>query len=127
MDYGAFRDLQRHRRLNQYVEPLTNNIGYVVPSEIIGTKYEDPFRSLLYRFEDIPWCEGTQQLSAQYVLPMAFMVRYEFEMDLKELYYLVELRTQPAGHDSYRLAAKGMLELAKARIGPLMVWCRSRA
>ena len=46
-------------------------------------------------------------------------------MDLEELYYIVELRTKPQGHISYRRVAYDMFELAKDRHQQLMQWCRA--
>jgi thymidylate synthase ThyX len=126
MDYGAFRDLQRHRRCEQYVEPLRPDYGYVVPDDIIGSdlekEYRDTMDSLLaYEDESVIF----DQDLFQYVIPLGYLHRSVFQMDLKELYYIIELRTKLQGHISYRRIAYQMYELAMARFPQLMQWCRA--
>jgi len=45
---------------------------------------------------------------AQYVVPFAFRIRYTIEMNAREAFHLLELRTQPAGHPSYRRVCQEM-------------------
>src|ERR1700745_3634704 len=49
---------------------------------------------------------------AQYVVPLAFRVRWYFRINLRELYHLCELRTTPQGHPDYRRVAQQMFRLA---------------
>ncbi|MGH8959025.1 MAG: FAD-dependent thymidylate synthase, partial [Acidimicrobiia bacterium] len=39
---------------------------------------------------------------AQYVVPFGFNIRFIMEMNARQACHLIELRTQPAGHPSYR-------------------------
>jgi thymidylate synthase ThyX len=126
MDYGAFRDLQRHRRCEQYVEPLRPDYGYVVPDDILGSdlekEYRDTMDSLLaYEDESVIF----DQDLFQYIIPLGYLHRSVFQMDLKELYYIIELRTKPQGHISYRRITYQMYELAISRFPQLMQWCRA--
>ena len=125
MDFGAFRDLQRHRRCEQLVEPLTTQYGYVVPDDILNSELESEYRlameSVLSYTDEVV---NDQDLS-QYVIPLGYLHRSFFQMTLKELYYLVELRTRPQGHMSYRRVAYEIYELAKNRYPKLMKWCRA--
>lgn len=126
MDFGAFRDLQRHRRCEQFVEPLTSNYGYVVPHDIEGTPLEPEYREAMeslesYGDEDV--VHNTDLF--QYVVPLGYLHRSVFQMDLRELYYIVELRTKPQGHISYRRIAYRMNELMSERLPELMQWCRA--
>jgi thymidylate synthase ThyX len=125
MDYGAFRDLQRHRRCEQFVEPLCIDYGFVVPDDIVGTDLESEYREamssiLAYEDESVIY----DQDLFQYMIPLGYLHRSIFQMDLKELYYIIELRTKPQGHISYRRIAYRMYELAMARFPQLMQWCR---
>jgi len=125
MDYGAFRDLQRHRRCEQFVEPLTTQYGYVIPDDIAGSELESEYVAamdsiLSYSDEVI----HNSDLS-QYIIPLGYLHRSRFQMTLKELYYIVELRTRPQGHMSYRRVAYKMHELAKLQHPQLMKWCRA--
>jgi thymidylate synthase ThyX len=126
IDYGAFRDLQRHRRCEQYSEPLTINYGYIIPDDIIGTDMEDEYKTAMdsvqsYEDENVI---HDRDLS-QYIIPLGYLHRTVFDVDLEELYYIVELRTRPQGHISYRRVAYKMFEIARDLYPKLMQWCRA--
>ncbi len=114
MDYGAYRDLQRHRRCEQFAEPLHYDYGYSVPDDILNTPLEAPYREAM----DLSKCLNsietfTNPYDQQYTVPMGYKHRSIFSMDLAELYYIVELRTAPQGHISYRRIAYEMFKCAK--------------
>jgi thymidylate synthase ThyX len=126
MDYGAYRDLQRHRRCEQYSEPLTSHYGYLVPDDIIGTDMEAEYRQTmeqvnLYEDDRVSHDEDLMQ----YVIPLGYLHRSVFEMDLQELYYITELRTQPQGHISYRRVAYEMAKTGMELYPELMQWCKA--
>ena len=126
MDYGAFRDLQRHRRCEQYVEPLTSNYGYVVPDDVAGSELEPEYREAmeaLSAYDDERVIHDADLM--QYMIPLGYLHRSRFQMDLKELYYVAELRTKPQGHISYRRIAWEMFRQARERYPELMRWCRA--
>ncbi len=54
-------------------------------------------------------------LAADYLLPLAYRTRCLFKMDWAEAAYIVEQRTQPQGHFSYRRVAWGMYEALRGR------------
>ncbi len=125
-DYGAFRDLQRHRRCEQFVEPLRPHYGYVVPEDIAGTDLETEYRAVmdsLSAYEDESVVHDEDLL--QYEVPLGYLHRSLFQMDLRELYYITELRTKPQGHISYRRTAWDMNEAVRDRLPELMKWSRA--
>lgn len=126
MDFGAYRDLQRHRRCDQYAEPLTPFLGYVVPDDIAGTDMEPEYREAM---ESVQAYDDERVVNdrdlMQYMVPLGYLHRSSFSMDLRELYYVVELRTRPQGHISYRRIAYAMYECAKLKYPELMRWCRA--
>lgn len=126
MDFGAYRDLQRHRRCDQYAEPLTPYLGYEVPDDILGTELEVEYREAmeLIGFYDDDRVVNDRDL-LQYMVPLGYRHRSTFSMDLKELYYVVELRTKPQGHISYRRKAYDMYLGAKRVFPELMPWCEA--
>lgn len=128
MDYGAYRDLQRHRRCEQYPELLTPNYGYLVPDDVAGTDMEEDYRKAMDSVSDY---DDETVVSdpdlMQYMVPLGYLHRCIFEMDLAELYYVGELRTQPQGHISYRRVAYEAVRIAKDRLPDLMQWCRALA
>ena len=128
IDYGAYRDLQRHRRMEQYTGLVTNSLGYSMPP---GSKCDRMVRSRIRRvldqFARVSWpTDPVQRILCQYLVPLAFRVPWYIKMDLEQLYYLVELRTQEAGHESYRQAAFEMMDFAAAEWPFLTQWIRPR-
>jgi thymidylate synthase ThyX len=45
---------------------------------------------------------------AQYVVPMAYNIRWYFHINLRALQWLCELRSAPQGHPGYRRVAQDM-------------------
>jgi len=110
-DFGAYRDLQRHRMLTQERQLLTCDLGYFVPSEIRGTPMEKPYCDAMEeakRAYDQIALELPEE--AQYVVPMGFNIHWYFHVNLRALQWLCELRSSPAGHPAYRFIAQ---ELSK--------------
>ena len=122
MDYGAFRDLQRHRRCEQFSEFLTTFYGYSVPDDFRGTNLENIYTEIM---NQAPLFNESNMHSCQYVIPIGYHHRSIFKMDLAELYYIVELRTKPQGHVSYRRIAYQIYEQAKTLYPELMKWCKA--
>ena len=108
-DFGVYRDLHRHRMLTQERQLLNCSYGYYLPPEIIGTTLEDDYKAALHKAK-----EAYDTISeefpeeAQYMVPMAYNVRWYFQVNLRALQWLCELRSAPAGHTSYRLVAQLM-------------------
>ncbi len=104
-DYGAFRDLQRHRLLTIQWQKLSPANGYTVPIELdeyprLRDIYERSIAATNDIYEAI--CVKLGDDTAQYVIPLACRVRYQIRMNLREAFHLIELRTQKQGHYSYR-------------------------
>jgi thymidylate synthase ThyX len=119
MDIGGFRDMHRHRRCVQMIQPFTAQHGYETPGagdlgegvDILAEAgilagYRDAIESAHRASAEIasgPAPEAAQ--SALYLLPLATRVRALFKMDFAEAQYISELRSAPAGHFSYRRVA----------------------
>lgn len=116
-DFGVYRDLHRHRMLTQERQLLTCDLGYYIPPEIIGTEMESMYTEALDKAKmayDIIASELPEE--AQYIVPMAYNVRWYFHVNLRALQWLCELRSQASGHPSYRLIAQEMAHLASAAV-----------
>lgn len=108
-DFGVYRDLHRHRMLTQERQLLTCDYGYYIPSEIIGTDLEEEYHKAMEQAKDAyDKISSSLPEEAQYIVPMAFNVRWYFHINLRALQWLCELRSAPAGHSSYRYAAQNM-------------------
>ena len=111
--------------MDQCVEPLTPHHGFSTPPGVEGELLKE-YRRVLGVFEALPWPKDAYQaLLCQYLVPLAFRVGWHIKLDLQQLYYLVELRTRPAGHISYRRVSYDMYRLAHERVPHLMQWCRA--
>lgn len=108
-DYGAFRDLQRHRILTIEWQPLSTRHGYDVPDLVqeigeTGTWSEAMERSADLHAALSPRFAG----QAAYAIALAYRVRYVMQMNARETMHVVELRSGPQGHPSYRRVAQQM-------------------
>jgi hypothetical protein len=117
-DYGAFRDLQRHRLLSIEWQPLTVELGYDVPVVIREAGFADRFEESLGRSADLFYdmrAEFPEQ--SQYCVALAFRIRYVMQMNAREAMHLIELRSGPQGHPSYRRVAQEMARLIREEAG----------
>lgn len=108
-DFGAYRDLHRHRILTQERQLLTCDYGFWVPPEILGTALEADYNAALLKAKEA-FDTIVQELpeEAQYIVPMAYNIRWYFHINLRGLQWLCELRSQAAGHPTYRHVAQEM-------------------
>jgi len=109
-DYGAFRDLQRHRLLTCQWQRLTPDLGADVPHEVVaaglGGEYE---RALEISRGEHARLRGQGLVEeAPYALCLAFRIRYVLELDARAALHLIELRSGREGHPSYRAVAHEM-------------------
>ncbi len=103
-DYGAFRDLQRHRLLTLEWQPLSTRHGYTEPAAIEDAGALDDWRAVMDRSAEL-----YEQLQAHglgdiapYAVVMAYRVRFYMDMNAREAMHVIELRTAPQGHPAYR-------------------------
>lgn len=108
-DFGIYRDLQRHRMLTQERQLLTCDLGYYIPPELVGTDMEKTYREAVESAKDV-YDRIAKELpeEAQYIVPMAYNIRWYFHVNLRALQWLTELRSSPQGHPGYRLVAQSM-------------------
>ncbi len=114
-NYGAYRDLQRHRMLTQERQELTTRLGYDLPSELADAGFDAEFNDCMAvaanAYDEIV---RTHPAEAQYAVPMAYRVRWYADMSLREAFHLIELRSMQQGHPDYRRMAQKMhLEIGK--------------
>jgi thymidylate synthase ThyX len=106
-DYGAFRDLQRHRLLTVQWQTLGPDLGAGVPGELDDAGVADDYRAGLERsaaeYERIRTTVGADL--APYALCLGYRIRYVLDMNAREAMHLIELRSGREGHPGYRAVA----------------------
>jgi thymidylate synthase ThyX len=111
-DYGAFRDLQRHRMLTVQWQRLGPDLGAGVPEEVreagVGGEFERALEISRNEYERLTGA-GLDEL-APYALSLAFRIRYVLDLNAREAMHLIELRSGREGHPTYRAVAQAMHE-----------------
>ncbi len=112
-DYGIFRDLQRHRMLSIEWQRLSPEHGYVTPESIADVGeialWEEAMTRTADLYDQIAADLGTEV--AQYVVPFAYRIRFFFQLNVREAFHLLELRTGSGGHPGYRRVCQEMHRL----------------
>ena len=117
-DYGAFRDLQRHRMLTVEWQRLTPNHGFLRPELVEEAGLVELFDSNMARSAqlfDLIREEFPQQ--ASYAVSMAYRLRYSMQFNAREAMHMLELRSSPQGHPSYRRVVLEMHRLIAEQAG----------
>ncbi len=118
-DYGAFRDLQRHRLLTLEWQPLSPRHGFVLPAAVEEAGAGDDWRRVMdagAALHDAMAAAGLGP-AAQYPVPMAYRIRFYMEMNAREAMHVLELRTAPQGHPTYRRVCQAMHRLIAEQAG----------
>lgn len=117
-DYGAYRDLQRHRMLTLQAQQLTSDLGYDIPPEVQDAGLADRYVAAQSRcaelFQMLREPFGAQ---AGYAVTLAHRIRFTMQMNAREAMHLIELRSQPQGHTTYRRVAQEMHRLIREEAG----------
>ena len=108
-DYGAFRDLQRHRMLTIEWQPITTALGYSVPDIVQEAGLSEAYVESLERSAALAAALETRfSNQAAYAIPLAYKIRYVMQMSAREAMHVLELRSAPQGHPTYRRIAQEM-------------------
>jgi thymidylate synthase ThyX len=108
-DFGSFRDLHRHRMLTQERQKLTCDHGYWIPHELYDSGLVNDYKAAMDSAKEA-YDTIAKELpeEAQYIVPMAYNIRWYFTVNLRALQWICELRSSPAGHITYRHIAQSM-------------------
>jgi thymidylate synthase ThyX len=117
-DYGAFRDLQRHRMLTIEWQRLTPHHGYTRPEAVDSAGMTEKFDAAMTRSAELyEELSGPFPADASYAVSLAYRVRFVMQMNAREAMHLIELRTTPQGHPAYRLVGQEMHRLIAEEAG----------
>jgi thymidylate synthase ThyX len=118
-DYGIFRDLQRHRIMTLDWQRLGTAHGYVTPPAIAEIGAQRSWHEAMERaatlHEDV--VEAAGPIVAQYVVPFAYRIRFFMQLNAREAFHLIELRTAAGGHPDYRRVCLQMHRLIRDQAG----------
>ena len=121
-DYGIFRDLQRHRMVDDMNwQLLTPRYGYEIPKLVedagLTEQFEKAFDLSLELYSTLQ--AAGYALEAQYATLLGHRMRWKVTYNAREAFHLHELRTSPQGHPGYR---KLVLEIHEklAEVHPMM-------
>ena len=112
-DYGAFRDLQRHRLLTLEWQPLSPRHGFTEPEAIREAGAVDDWTRVMDASAELHEAIVRADLTdvAPYAVAMVYRVRFYMDMNAREAMHLIELRTAPQGHPAYRRVCQRMHRL----------------
>ncbi len=117
-DYGAFRDLQRHRLLTIEWQSLTPRHGYVQPPLIGEAGLGDAYTGAMERSAELYDVLADEfPTQAGYAVALAYRLRFSMQFNAREAMHLLELRSVPQGHPSYRSVAQQMHRLIAEQAG----------
>jgi thymidylate synthase ThyX len=121
MDIGAYRDLHRHRRCQQFRQRYSAQLGFATPEAISEAGCSDRYSALLSQAYNVAVTLPTP--GGHYLLPFATRSRFLFKMDFAEAEYIARLRSGVKGHFSYRRIAwemKQKMSSLEPELGRLM-------
>ena len=119
MDIGAYRDMHRHRRCQQFRQPYGGGLGYDMPTSLAEAGMQGTYDSLMAETLNVK-LPGN---AAHYLLPFGARSRFLFKMDFAEAEYIARLRSGVKGHFSYRKIAwemKCAMQKLEPELGRLM-------
>lgn len=121
-DYGAFRDLQRHRMLTIEWQDLTTRHGYETPPQLtdagVGAHWDETLERSAELYERLL---DDHPIQAQYAVCFAYRVRYALQLNARSAMHIIELRSSPQGHATYRRVVQRMHELIRDQAGHRLV------
>ena len=120
-NFGAYRDLHRHRMMTQERQRLTTDLGFDVPLDLKAAKLEKPYLDAAGKIDKL-YREVKKRYpdQAQYVVMMGNRIRWYQFQNLRELCWEAELRTGRQGHPDYRVIEHQKVEAVK-KIHPVLV------
>jgi thymidylate synthase ThyX len=118
-DYGAFRDLQRHRLLTLEWQPLTTRHGYNEPAALVEAGGREVWQRVMDESAELheQLRSSGHENAAPYAVAMAYRVRFYMEMNAREAMHVIELRSAPQGHPAYRRVCQRMHTLIAEQAG----------
>ncbi len=117
-DYGAFRDLQRHRMLSIEWQQLSPRHGFTRPDAVDLAGCTERFDEAMERSSSLHDALADRfPAQAPYAVSLAYKVRFYLHLNAREAMHMLELRTTPQGHPAYRVVGQEMHRLIADQAG----------
>ena len=119
LDFGSFRDIQRHRAIVQRMPLLTDTWGFhdwyldQMPLSL-ASKARSFLKDYKYQLESL----NADAFTKQYYLPMGYRVACRITGDIPALIWLAELRSGLSVHPTLRKIAHDIVKMMEERLGP---------
>ena len=121
MDIGAYRDLHRHRRCQQYRQTYSGRLGFDTPQALLDAGIAGDYAAVMSAA--LATMQALPEPGAHALLPFGARSRFLFKMDFAEAEYIARLRSGVKGHFSYRQVAwemKQKMQQLEPELGRLM-------
>lgn len=108
-DFGTYKDLMRHRMMTQSRQKFTPSLGFAMPEDLVAAGHAHRAEECVRRMQalyDLLIADFPEQ--ASYATLHGSLVRWTCGINDRALMHMIELRTQPAGHPSYRKVCQEM-------------------
>ncbi len=114
-NFGAYRDLHRHRMLTQERQRFTTELGFDIPHDLEMANMAKPYIDAAKKVDKLyRRIKKRHPDQAQYLVMMGNRIRWYQWENLRELAWEAELRTGPQGHPDYRIVEHQKVEAVKA-------------
>jgi thymidylate synthase ThyX len=118
-DYGAFRDLQRHRMLTVEWQKLNPYHGYtrspLIEEAGVSAEFDEAMERSAELHEELR--DGGYVSQASYAVSLAYRVRFNLNLNARSAMHTIELRSTPQGHPAYRTVVQKMHKLIEKEAG----------
>jgi thymidylate synthase ThyX len=117
-DYGAFRDLQRHRLLTIEWQDLSPHHGYAIPSSVLDAGLSDDYAETMDRAAELhDVLADSFGAQSMYAVSLGYKMRYVMHLNARAAMHMLELRTAQQGHPEYRQICQEMHTLIGQKAG----------
>jgi hypothetical protein len=118
LDFGSFRDIQRHRAVTQRMPLLTADIGFNNwYLDELTPELRSEAQELIERLTKAATELTSDVALRQYYLPMGLNISNYLSGDLPALVYLIELRATSLVHPTLAVQAAKMADLLTEKYG----------
>lgn len=115
-DFGTYKDLERHRMMTQSRQRFTPTLGFNMPEDLVRAGFEDKAKACVAKAVALYEALAPEfPEAASYATLHGSRVRWTMGINDRALMHMIELRTTPQGHPSYRRVCAMMHDAVSAR------------